>query len=178
MSDRRSQILPFLLVPIDVARPHSFLAKTVAVWPGQMSAQALLRQNAALRAQNTALKQALEREAHPLPRLLSTTKDPSTDIFFLPPASTIPDPAAQVCQCLAQRQRQVLGRVLAGHPSKNIAADLGISQRTVENHQAAIMRRTGATSIPALARIVIGAAQGGDCKAARGRLVRCTTSAP
>ena len=45
--------------------------------------------------------------------------------------------------------------VLAGHPSKNIAADLGISQRTVESHRAAIMHRTGAHSIPALARLVM-----------------------
>ena len=30
------------------------------------------------------------------------------------------------------RQRQILDLVLAGHPSKNIAADLGISQRSVD----------------------------------------------
>ncbi len=70
---------------------------------------------------------------------------------------------------LTRRQHQVLGHVLAGHPSKNIAADLGISRRTVENHRAAIMARTGATSIPALARIAIGADVGGDCKAALSR---------
>ena len=40
------------------------------------------------------------------------------------------------------RQRQILDLVPAGHPSKNIAADLGISQRTVDNHRAAIMRKT------------------------------------
>ena len=38
---------------------------------------------------------------------------------------------------LTARQRQIMDLVLAGHPSKNIAADLGISQRTVENHRAA-----------------------------------------
>jgi len=58
---------------------------------------------------------------------------------------------------LTQRQRQVLGLVLAGHPSKNIASDLGISQRTVENHRATIMQKTGAKSLPALARLAVAA---------------------
>lgn len=66
-------------------------------------------------------------------------------------------------QGLTKRQYQVMDLVLAGHPSKNIAVDLGISQRTVENHRAAIMRRTGATSLPALARLAIGADVVGDC---------------
>ncbi|WP_248311584.1 LuxR C-terminal-related transcriptional regulator [Bosea sp. ASV33] len=51
-----------------------------------------------------------------------------------------------------------MGLVLAGHPSKNIAADLKISQRTVENHRASIMKKTGAKSIPALARLALAAA--------------------
>ncbi len=59
---------------------------------------------------------------------------------------------------LTPRQRQILDLVLAGHPSKNIAADLGISRRTVENHRAAIMKKTGAKSIPALARLAIASA--------------------
>jgi len=62
---------------------------------------------------------------------------------------------------LTQRQREVMERVLAGHPSKNIAADLGISQRTVENHRASIMKRTGSKSLPALARLALVAAGGG-----------------
>ena len=50
---------------------------------------------------------------------------------------------------LTARQREIMDLVLAGHPSKNIASDLGISQRTVENHRASIMRRTGVKSLPA-----------------------------
>jgi len=61
---------------------------------------------------------------------------------------------------LTPRQRDVMERVLAGHPSKNIAADLGISQRTVENHRASIMKRTGSKSLPALARLALVAAGG------------------
>lgn len=58
---------------------------------------------------------------------------------------------------LTPRQHQVMDLVLAGHPSKNIAADLGISQRTVENHRAAVMHRMGAKSLPELARQALAA---------------------
>ena len=61
---------------------------------------------------------------------------------------------------LTPRQQDVMERVLAGHPSKNIAADLGISQRTVENHRASIMKRTGSKSLPALARLAFLASGG------------------
>jgi two-component system CheB/CheR fusion protein len=59
---------------------------------------------------------------------------------------------------LTTRQREIMDLVLAGHPSKNIAADLGISQRTVENHRASIMKKTGSKSLPALARTALAAA--------------------
>ena len=68
--------------------------------------------------------------------------------------------AAESMTGLTTRQREVLTRVLAGEPSKNIAADLGISQRTVETHRAEIMRRTGAKSLPALARLALAAESG------------------
>jgi two-component system CheB/CheR fusion protein len=61
---------------------------------------------------------------------------------------------------LTLRQRQIMKLVLAGQPNKNIAVDLGISQRTVENHRASIMRKTGAKSLPALARLALAAAWG------------------
>ena len=59
---------------------------------------------------------------------------------------------------LTDRQRQIMDLVLAGHPSKNIATDLGISQRTVENHRASIMKRTKSKSLPELARTALAAA--------------------
>lgn len=66
--------------------------------------------------------------------------------------------AARHVASLTQRQRQIMDQVLAGQPSKVIAADLGISQRTVENHRAAIMKKTGLASLPALARLALAAA--------------------
>ena len=70
--------------------------------------------------------------------------------------------AAKQVAGLTPRQRQIMTLVLAGHPSKNVAADLGISQRTVENHRASIMRKTGTKSLPALARLALAAGQDTD----------------
>jgi two-component system CheB/CheR fusion protein len=74
-----------------------------------------------------------------------------TDFFAMQQA------AASHVADLTERQRQIMDMVLAGHPSKNIAADLGISQRTVENHRAKIMKKTRANSLPALARMAFAA---------------------
>ncbi|WP_428377257.1 chemotaxis protein CheB [Lichenicoccus sp.] len=63
---------------------------------------------------------------------------------------------------LTQREREVMDLVLAGHPSKNIAADLRISQRTVENHRASIMKKTSSRSLPGLARLVLTAGYRAD----------------
>jgi two-component system, chemotaxis family, CheB/CheR fusion protein len=70
--------------------------------------------------------------------------------------------AASSLSGLTARQRQIMEMVLDGQPSKNIAAELAISQRTVENHRAEIMRKTGARSLPALARLVLAAVRKGS----------------
>jgi two-component system CheB/CheR fusion protein len=84
-------------------------------------------------------------------RALDQTRDTAT-------RSACQEKAALRIASLTTRQRQILDLVLAGHPSKNIAADLGISQRTVDNHRAAIMRKTGSKSLPALVRTALAAA--------------------
>jgi two-component system, chemotaxis family, CheB/CheR fusion protein len=62
---------------------------------------------------------------------------------------------------LTTRQREVMELILAGNANKNIAADLGISQRTVENHRASIMRKTELKSVAALARLALVAERNG-----------------
>ena len=70
--------------------------------------------------------------------------------------------ARRAVDSLTTRQRQVMVSVLAGRPNKLIAEDLHISQRTVENHRAAVMAKTGSRSLPALARM--GLLAGIECE--------------
>lgn len=58
---------------------------------------------------------------------------------------------------LTRRQSQILERIVAGEPNKIIAAEMKLSQRTVENHRASIMRRTGSSSLSMLLRLVAAA---------------------
>jgi DNA-binding CsgD family transcriptional regulator len=69
--------------------------------------------------------------------------------------------AARRVATLTSRQREVMEMVLAGRLSKIIAWELGISLRTVENHRASVMLKTGSKSVAALARLAIAAAWNG-----------------
>jgi two-component system CheB/CheR fusion protein len=62
---------------------------------------------------------------------------------------------------LTKREREVMGLVVLGHLNKEIAARLGINQRTIEVHRAAVMKKTGASSLSELVRLEI-AAHGGQ----------------
>ncbi len=70
------------------------------------------------------------------------------------------DAAAARLATLTARQRTVMAMVQRGHASKVIAYDLGLSQRTVENHRAKILQRTRCASLPELARLVMVADPG------------------
>ena len=54
---------------------------------------------------------------------------------------------------LTPREREVMQRVIAGLLNKQIAAELGTSERTIKIHRANLMRKMGAESLPELVRM-------------------------
>jgi two-component system, LuxR family, response regulator FixJ len=58
-------------------------------------------------------------------------------------------------ESLTPREREVLTLVTSGKANKVMAADLGVSQRTVEIHRARVMEKMGAGSLAQLVRMVM-----------------------
>ena len=56
---------------------------------------------------------------------------------------------------LSQGERAVLDLILEGKPNKEIAADLGLSNRTVEDRRARLMKKMGARSVAELVRLAM-----------------------
>jgi FixJ family two-component response regulator len=54
---------------------------------------------------------------------------------------------------LTVREREVMMRVVLGHPNKRIAAEIGISEGTVKLHRGQVMRKMKAQSLAELVRI-------------------------
>jgi two-component system response regulator FixJ len=62
---------------------------------------------------------------------------------------------------LSPRERDVLKGLVAGHPNKTIAFDLGISHRTVEIYRANVMTKMKAASLSELVRMALFNGQDG-----------------
>jgi DNA-binding NarL/FixJ family response regulator len=90
--------------------------------------------------------------------LLSQREQPLVGVKDNNGLHAMQEDALRLVARLTQRQHEIMALLLQGMPSKNIAADLHISQRTVENHRAAIMKKTESKSVPALARLGVACA--------------------
>jgi FixJ family two-component response regulator len=64
---------------------------------------------------------------------------------------------AQRLDSLTQREREVLGLIVAGKLNKQIADELRISIKTVEVHRSRVMQKMGAASVAELVQLVLKA---------------------
>lgn len=58
---------------------------------------------------------------------------------------------------LTPREDEVMERVVAGMLNKQIAADLGIAEKTIKVHRGRMMRKAGVVSVPELVKLAIAA---------------------
>ena len=63
--------------------------------------------------------------------------------------------AARALEDLTEREREVMCLVVDGLTNKAVAAQLGISEKTVEVHRARVMQKTGAETFSALVRLCL-----------------------
>ncbi len=64
---------------------------------------------------------------------------------------------------LTPRELEVLHQVVEGKPNKQIAADLGINERTVKFHRTAITTKLQVSSVAELTRLVLAAGWSPTC---------------
>ena len=69
--------------------------------------------------------------------------------------SSLREATARRIARLTPRERQIMEMVVEGNPNKQIAYVLGISQRTVETHRAAAMKKIGARTLSELIHLTI-----------------------
>ena len=71
------------------------------------------------------------------------------------PAAEPEPPALASADGLTARERDVLGGIARGLTNKEIAAELGISHRTVETHRESLMRKLNIRTVAGLTRYVL-----------------------
>ncbi|HEY0780006.1 MAG TPA: response regulator transcription factor, partial [Gemmatirosa sp.] len=92
----------------------------------------------------------------PTPAVPDTTTDSQAPAGA---ADGAPAPAggAPPLDVLTARERDVLDGIARGATNKEIAAELGISHRTVETHRESLMRKLGIRTVAGLTRYVLDA---------------------
>lgn len=65
--------------------------------------------------------------------------------------------ARERIEALGPRERRVLDGVIAGRLHKQLAADIGVCERTIKVDRARVMERLGVRTLPALVRLMLDA---------------------